>query len=69
MTGRGECILNFIRAYTAARGIAPTFREIGAGCGITSNSVVGYWLDKLEADGHLMRYKNVSRGVVLSEPI
>jgi len=69
VNGRAERVLAFIRVYKAERGMAPTYREIGAACGITTTSLVRYWLDKLERDGHLKRYRNVPRGIVLSESI
>jgi SOS-response transcriptional repressor LexA len=44
-----ECVYEFIIRYKRTHdGNSPTIREIGSGCGITSTSVVTYWLKKLE---------------------
>lgn len=66
--GRKERILDYLHHHKAEQGIAPTIREIGAACGISSTSVVSYWLDRLERDGFIKRYRDVSRGIVLLYP-
>jgi SOS-response transcriptional repressor LexA len=60
-------VLDFIRAYIATSGIPPTLREIAAGCGISSTSVVSYHLGKLERDGAIKRMPEISRGIVLND--
>ena len=65
LSGRGQEIFNFIRDFRAEKGISPTYREIGAACGITSTAIVRYWLDQLEMSGLIKRHKNVPRGIVI----
>lgn len=48
---RSDAVLDFCRHYVATHGYAPTRREIGRGCGITSTSVVSYHLAKLKEAG------------------
>lgn len=51
-----EGVYEFIVAYKCAHdGNAPTFREIQEGCGISSTSMVLYYLDKLEKRGLIRR--------------
>ena len=49
-------VYEFIVAYKQAHdGNSPTIREIGAACGISSTSVVVYWLQRLQRDGLIHR--------------
>jgi len=48
-------VLPFVREFIAQLGYAPTCREIMAGCGISSTSVVRYALLGLERQGYLRR--------------
>ena len=65
MNGKTLESLNFIKTYKERRGVAPSFREIGQGCGLASTSVVGYHLWRLEAAEKIVRLKGVSRGILL----
>lgn len=50
-----ERVLGFIIEYKKKNdGCAPTYREIMAGCEITSSSLCQYILRKLEADGKIV---------------
>jgi SOS-response transcriptional repressor LexA len=54
MNDTAQGVYEFILRYKQAHdGIAPTLREIGVACGISSTSVVVYNLDKLEAVGKI----------------
>ena len=44
-----------VLAYIGACRITPTIREIGDACGITSTSLVSYYLDELELAGLIER--------------
>ncbi|HEX9640053.1 MAG TPA: repressor LexA, partial [Candidatus Krumholzibacteria bacterium] len=48
-------VLPFVRWFIAALGYAPSCREIMAGCGISSTSVVRNTLRRLEQKGYLRR--------------
>lgn len=67
LTERQEKILEFIRQRVERDGIAPTIREIGRGCGISSTSVVNYHLNKLKKGGHLQRHADISRGLAVRD--
>lgn len=75
MPGRAErakVVLEFIRNYRTQLGMAPTYREIGEGCGMKSKSSVSYWLDKLEEAGLIKRYAGLPRAIIpleLDEPL
>jgi repressor LexA len=58
-------IIEFIDRFLDDRGYPPTIRDIQAGCGISSTSVVDYNLDILEREGHIRRHAEVSRGIEL----
>jgi len=58
-------IADFIRQFLVNRGYPPSVRDIQAGCGISSTSVVAYNLDILEKAGHIRRHPEVSRGIEL----
>ncbi len=58
-------IIDFIRRFLEGGGYPPTIRDIQAGCGISSTSVVDYNLNVLEKDGYIRRHHEVSRGIEL----
>jgi repressor LexA len=65
---RHRKILDFIEIYQRKHKHPPSIREIGENCGISSTSVVNYYLDQLEKSGHVERDRKISRGVRLSGP-
>jgi repressor LexA len=65
---RHQKILDFIESYQRKSKHPPSIREIGENCGISSTSVVNYYLDQLEKSGHIERDRKISRGVRLSGP-
>ena len=67
MNGRTQAVLDFVKQYRTKKGISPSYREIGKGCGITSTSNVRYHLDILERDSLIKRHAGVARGIVVNE--
>jgi repressor LexA len=67
LSERQQKILEFIRRFTLENEYPPTIREIGAAVGISSTSVVNYNLNILQREGHILRSKEVSRGIRLRE--
>ena len=65
LSSKQQSIINFIRRFLADRRYPPTIRDIVAGCGISSTSVVDYNLDILEERGYIRRHRDVSRGIEL----
>lgn len=65
---RHQKILNFLNAYQRENHYPPSIREIGEKTGISSTSVVNYYLDQLEKRGLIQRDRKISRGVRLSGP-
>ena len=63
---RHKKILAFLKEYQSREGYPPTIREIGEKTGISSTSVVNYYLDQLEKRGLIERQRKISRGVKLS---
>jgi repressor LexA len=63
---RHEKILDFIASYQREHKHPPSIREIGLHCDISSTSVVNYYLDQLEKNGHLERDRKISRGMRLT---
>ena len=64
---RQKAMLEFIRQFIEENDYPPTIREIGAAVGISSTSVVNYNLDQLERKGHIIRNREVSRGLRLTD--
>ncbi len=60
---RHQKILDFIEDYQRKYKHPPSIREIGENCGISSTSVVNYYLDQLEKSGHIERDRKISRGL------
>ena len=50
-----EQVYDFIVDFRRQHQVSPTVREVAAGVGISSTSVVAYHLDKLLEDGRLQR--------------
>jgi repressor LexA len=63
---RHQKILDFLLAYQRENRYPPSIREIGLKTGITSTSVVNYYLDQLEKMGKIERDRRISRGVRVS---
>lgn len=63
---RHQRILDFLAAYQRENRYPPSIREIGEKTGITSTSVVNYYLDQLEKMGKIERDRKISRGVRVS---
>ena len=60
-----ESIYQFIEAYITEHQRSPTIREIARACGKISTSSVSYHLDKLEAQGRIIRSWYKSRSIRL----
>lgn len=63
---RHQKILDFLSEYQRQNKYPPSIREIGEKTGISSTSVVNYYLDQLEKKGMIERDRKISRGVRLS---
>jgi len=66
LSSKQERIINFVTEFLHDRGYPPTIRDIAAGCGISSTSVVTYNLNKLEQAGYIRRHSDISRGIALN---
>lgn len=66
---RHQKILDFIADYQREYKHPPSIREIGEHCGISSTSVVNYYLDQLEKSGNIERDRKISRGVRLTNSV
>jgi len=65
LSSKQQHIIDFIRSFLVDRGYPPSIRDILAGCGISSTSVVNYNLTILEREGYIRRHRSVSRGIEL----
>ena len=68
LSPKQERIINFVTEFLQDKGYPPTIRDIAAGCGISSTSVVAYNLDKLEQAGYIRRHSDISRGIEFLSP-
>ena len=62
-------VLEFLTKYQSENSRPPSIREIGTKVGISSTSVVNYYLDQLVKMGYLERDDRVSRGLRLTEKV
>ena len=60
-------ILEFLRAFTAENGYAPSVREICAAVGLRSTASVHYHLAELKRQGQIDLDENKNRAITLSE--
>ena len=65
LSERHKKILEYLGEYQRQYSYPPSIREIGDKTGISSTSVVNYYLAQLEAQGYIEREKNISRGIRL----
>lgn len=68
LSPKQERIINFVTEFLHDKGYPPTIRDIAAGCGISSTSVVAYNLNKLEQAGYIRRHSDISRGIEFLTP-
>lgn len=69
LSARQRAIIDYIRRFGTGKGYSPSIRDIVAGCGISSTSVVDYNLNILEKKGFIRRHREISRGIKLLVPI
>lgn len=65
LSERQKMILGVLQAFQDQAGYPPSIREICEKTGITSTSVVNYYLEQLEEMGFIERDRRVSRGLRL----
>jgi len=65
LSSKQQRIIDFTSRFLASRGYPPSIRDIVAGCGISSTSVVNYNLNILEREGYIRRHPEISRGIEL----
>jgi len=63
LSQKQERIINFVTEFLHDKGYPPTVRDIAAGCGLSSTSVVAYNLNKLQQAGYIRRHSDISRGI------
>jgi len=68
LSPKQEQIIKFVTEFLNDKGYPPTIRDIAAGCGISSTSVVAYNLNKLEQAGYIRRHSDISRGIKFLTP-
>ncbi len=69
LTDRQKKILDVLEKFQQNTGYPPSIREICDQAGISSTSVVNYYLIQLEDMGYIQRDNHVSRGIRLVMPL
>ena len=69
LTDRQKRILEVLERFQDQNGYPPSIREICEKAGISSTSVVNYYLEQLEEMGFIERHRRVSRGVRGLKPL
>ena len=65
LSERHKKIMEYLDKYHQDFGYPPSIREIGDQTGISSTSVVNYYLDQLVSMGYIQRENHISRGIRL----
>ena len=65
LSDRQKKILEVLESFKLQNGYPPSIREICGEAGISSTSVVNYYLEQLEEMGYIERDRRISRGVRL----
>lgn len=61
-----RAIVEAIERHSAERGYPPTVRELMTATGLSSTSVVAYWLDACTREGLVVREPLLSRAIGLT---
>jgi len=69
LSERQKKILEALERFQEQNGYPPSIRELCDDTGISSTSVVNYYLDQLKEMGYIERDRHVSRGVRLLKPL
>lgn len=69
LSERQKKILEALERFQEQNGYPPSIRELCEDTGISSTSVVNYYLDQLKEMGYIERDRRVSRGVRLLKPL
>jgi repressor LexA len=69
LTERQKKILEVLEHFQINAGYPPSIREICEQAGISSTSVVNYYLEQLTEMGYIQRDERVSRGIRLVKPL
>lgn len=69
LSERQKKILEALERFQEQYGYPPSIRELCDDTGISSTSVVNYYLDQLKEMGYIERDRRVSRGVRLLKPL
>jgi repressor LexA len=67
LTERHRRVLQVLEKYQSQFGYPPSIREICNQTGITSTSLVNYYLDQLQEMGYIERDNHISRGIRLRQ--
>ncbi len=66
---RHRKIMEFLTAFQDKNGYSPSIREIGDSIGVTSTSLVDYYLKNLEQHKYIERNQHVSRSIRILRPM
>jgi repressor LexA len=69
LSDRQKKILEVLQDFQDQNGYPPSIREICSQAGISSTSVVNYYLEQLEEMNYIERDRRISRGVRLLKPL
>jgi len=65
MNDKTDLVYSYVRTYINENGIAPTHREIVAGTGLSSTSIVAAHIQRLVSNGKLEQISSIARGLRL----
>lgn len=64
-----ESVLTFLKRYQNENGYPPSVRDICSALNIKSTATAHYYLEKLEAQGHISRNSNKNRAIMLADTL
>ncbi|MEW6718074.1 MAG: transcriptional repressor LexA [Chloroflexota bacterium] len=68
LSERQKKLLEVLERFLSQHGYPPSIREMGRQTGISSTSLINYYLDQLEEMNYIERDRKVSRGIRLTIP-
>lgn len=69
ISDRHRKIMDFLMKFQEENGYSPSIREIGENIGVSSTSLVDYYLRQLEEREHIERDQHISRSIRVIRPL
>ncbi|MBQ6518713.1 MAG: hypothetical protein IJI14_08335 [Anaerolineaceae bacterium] len=68
LAGRSKKIVDFVNEFRETHEYGPSLQEIGEHIGVASTSLLIYYINRLTAEGYIIRDPKVSRSIRVLKP-